>query len=176
MGVIYQDILQDKEKASLHYRTYMELQGPRQEEVSKWFREAQGLPSEEDILQQKLKERDEERAREEAEQLAAAEEERMKKEEQKAIDAYNEILTANPNIREISQQAVVSRAPKIEVIVSSATTVTRAEKLAVDVGTRLKTLLNYTPDVYIYRETDPNTLIQKATYDAAQQIYVPSAE
>ena len=176
MGVIYQDILQDKEQASLHYRTYMELQGPRQEEVSKWFREVQGLPSEEDILQQKLLERDEEKAREEAEELMAAEEERLKKEEQKAIDAYNEVLTANPNIRTLSQQDVVSRSPKIEVIVSSATTVTRAEKLAVDVGTRLKTLLNYTPDVYIYRETDPNTLIQKAMYDAAQQIYVPSAE
>jgi len=176
MGVIYQDVLQDKEKASLHYRTYMELQGPRQEEVSKWFREVQGLPSEEDILQQKLRERDEERAREEAEKLAAAEEERLKKEEQKAIDAYNEVLTANPNIREISQQSVLERAPKIEVIVSSATTVTRAEKLAVDVGTRLKNTLNYTPDVYIYRETDRNTLIQKATYDAAQKIYVPSAE
>ena len=176
MGVIYQDILQDKEQASLHYRTYMELQGPRQEEVSKWFREVQGLPSEEDILQQKLLERDEEKAREEAEELMAAEEERLKKEEQKAIDAYNEVLTANPNIRTLSQQEIVSRSPKIEVIVSSATTVTRAEKLAVDVGTRLKTLLNYTPDVYIYRETDPNTLIQKAMYDAAQQIYVPSAE
>lgn len=176
MGVIYQDILQDKEQASLHYRTYMELQGPRQEEVSKWFREVQGLPSEEDILQQKLLERNEEKAREEAEELMAAEEERLKKEEQKAIDAYNEVLTANPNIRTLSQQDVVSRSPKIEVIVSSATTVTRAEKLAVDVGTRLKTLLNYTPDVYIYRETDPNTLIQKAMYDAAQQIYVPSAE
>ncbi len=176
MGVIYQDILQDKEQASLHYRTYMELQGPRQEEVSKWFREVQGLPSEEDILQQKLLERNEEKAREEAEELMAAEEERLKKEEQKAIDAYNEVLTANPNIRTLSQQEIVSRSPKIEVIVSSATTVTRAEKLAVDVGTRLKTLLNYTPDVYIYRETDPNTLIQKAMYDAAQQIYVPSAE
>lgn len=176
MGVIYQDILQDKDQASLHYRTYMELQGPRLEEVSKWFREVQGLPSEEDILQQKLLERDEEKAREEAEKLAAAEEERLKKEEQKAINAYKEVLTANPNIRTVSQQEILARSPKIEVIVSSATTVTRAEKLAVDVGTRLKTLLNYTPDVYIYRETDPNTLIQKATYDAAQQIYVPSAE
>ena len=176
MGVIYQDILHDKEKASLHYRTYMELQGPRQNEVSKWFREVQGLPSEEEILQQKLKERDEERAREEAEKLAAAEEERMKKEQQKSVDAYNEVLTANPNIREISQKSIIERAPKVEVIVSSATTVSRAEKLAVDVGTRLKNSLDYTPDVYIYRETDPNTLIQKATYDAAQKIYVPSAE
>lgn len=176
MGVIYQDILHDKEKASLHYRTYMELQGPRQNEVSKWFREVQGLPSEEEILQQKLKERDEERAREEAEKLAAAEEERMKKEQQKSVDAYNEVLTANPNIREISQKSIIERAPKVEVIVSSATTVSRAEKLAVDVGTRLKNSLNYTPDVYIYRETDPNTLIQKASYDAAQKIYVPSAE
>ncbi len=176
MGVIYQDVLQDKEQASLHYRTYMELQGPRQEEVSKWFREVQGLPSDDDILQQKLRERDEERAREEAERLAAAEEERMKKEEQKAIDAYNEVLTANPNIRNLSQQEIVARSSKIEVIVSSATTVTRAEKLAVDVGNRLNTLLNYTPDVYIYRETDPNTMIQKATYDAAQKIYVASAE
>ncbi len=34
MGIIYQDILNDKEQAANHYKIYLELQGPRQEEVS----------------------------------------------------------------------------------------------------------------------------------------------
>lgn len=176
MGIIYQDILNDKEKASLHYRTYLDLQGPRQEEVGKWFRQVQGLPSEEEELQRKLQEREEERAKEEAAKVAAEQEAERQKEHQKAVDAYNEILTANPNIRELSEDSVVSKAAKLEVIVSSATTDVRAEKLAIDVGDRMKRLLNHTPEVYIYRETDPNTLIKKAVYDQGQQAYIIATE
>ena len=85
-------------------------------------------------------------------------------------------MTANPNIRELSEESVVSKAAKLEVIVSSATTDVRAEKLAIDVGDRMKRLLNHTPEVYIYRETDPNTLIKKAVYDQGQQAYIIAAE
>ena len=169
IGIIYQDILQDNEKAALHYRNYLELQGPRQEEVSQWFRQVQGLPSEEEELQKKLQEREEQRAREEAALLAAEEETLRQKERQKAIDAYNEILTANPNIKELSEEAVVSGAPTLEAIVSDTTSDSRAEKVALDIGKRMHNLLNQHPEILINRA---GTLIKQALYDEDEQQYV----
>lgn len=171
MGIIYQDIVQDQEKAIAHYKNYLELQGPRSGEVSQWFREAQGLPSEEEELQMRLQEREEQMAREEAASLAEEEELRRKKGEQKAVAAYNEILTANSRIRELSQDAVVQGAPNLEIIVSSATTDSMAERIALDVGTRMKDLLNRTPEVYIYRENDRNIAVKKALFNEGRQEY-----
>ncbi|PIE32964.1 hypothetical protein CSA56_13615 [candidate division KSB3 bacterium] len=172
LGIIYQDILADEEKAALHYKTYIELQGPRLEDVSKWFREVQGLPSEEEELERRTQEREEILARQQAAELAAEEEAAREKERQKALDAYNEILTANPNIRELSEDDVISGADKLAVIVSSATSASRAEKVALDVGKRMMNLLGGQPEVYIYRENDSVNVVIRAIYDDASQQYV----
>ncbi len=171
MGIIYQDIIQDQKQAIVHYKSYLELQGPRSEEVGKWFREAQGLPSEEEELQRRLQEREEQQAREEAALLAEGEALKRKKEEDKAKAAYNEILAANSRIRELSQDAVVQGAPNLEVIVSSATTDSTAERIALDVGTRMQDLLNRTPEIYIYREGDRNIAVKKALFNEGTQQY-----
>ena len=172
MGIIYQDIIQDLDKAIAHYKSYLELQGPRSDEVSQWFRDAQGLPSEEEELQMRLQEREEQLAREEAARLAEEEELRRQKEEQKAVSAYNEILTANSRIRELSKEAVVEGSPNLEVIVSTATTDSMAERIALDVGTRMKNLLGRTPEVYVYRENDRNIAVKKALFNEGTQEYV----
>ncbi|PID58811.1 hypothetical protein CSB45_02085 [candidate division KSB3 bacterium] len=172
MGIIYQDILHDTEQAISHYKRYLELQGPRSTEVSTWFREAQGLPSEEKELQMRLQEREEQLAREEAARLAQEEELKRQKEMKKAMAAYNEILTANSRIRELSKDAVVQGAASLEVIVSTATTDSAAERIALDVGRRMKNLLNQTPDVYVYRERDRNITVKKAVFDAGRGEYV----
>ena len=174
MGIIYQDIVQDMDKAISHYKTYLELQGPRSDEVSIWFREAQGLPSEEEELQMRLQEREEQMASEEAARLAEEEELMRRKEEQKAVAAYNEILTANSRIRELSKDAIVQGAPDLEVIVSSGTTDSMAERIALDVGKRMKDLLSQTPDVYIYRESDRNIAVKKALFNAGAGEYAIS--
>ncbi len=131
------------------------------------------MPSEEEELQRRLQEREEQQAREEAALLAEEEALIRKKEEDKAKAAYNEILAANSRIRdrELLQDAVVQGAPNLEVIVSSATTDSTAERIALDVGTRMQNLLNRTPEIYIYREGDRNIAVKKALFNEGTQQY-----
>lgn len=171
MGIIYHDILQDNDKAAFHYKTYLELQGPRQEEVSIWLREVRGLPSEEEELQEKLKEIEEQKAREEAARLAAEEQAQRERERQKALDAYNEIRATNSAIRELSEEAVIAGEP-LDVFVSLTTTDSKAEKIALDVGGRMLSLLSQHPDITVYREDKLDVPIARASYDESQQQYV----
>ena len=174
LGIIYQDILGDNEKAAEHYKTYLELQGLRQQEVGSWLREVRGLPSPEEELEQKLKEREAQKAKEEAEQQALKEEAQRRKARENAIQVHREIVTANPNIRELSEEAVISR-EVLEVTVSEATTDSKAEKIALDVGKRMLILPNRTPEIVVYRENRPDVVIIRAHYEAAQGAYVATA-
>ncbi|MBD3306296.1 tetratricopeptide repeat protein [candidate division KSB3 bacterium] len=172
MGIIYQDILQDLEKAAFHYKTYLELQGPRQEEVSRWLREVRGLPSPEEELQQQIQAREEQLAQEAAAQRAAEEQAQRQKERQKALAAYNEILTANPDIVQLAEEDVIS-GETVAVQVSIETTDSKARTIALDVGERIQRLLGRTPnEIRVYRENNLETPIVRAGYDQSQQRYV----
>ena len=171
MGIIYQDILHDNENAAVHYKAYLELQGPRQEEVSNWLRIARGLPTVEEELEQKRRKAEEANAREEEARRAAEEEAERQRQRRKATSAYTEILTANPDIVELSQEAVIS-GNRLEIVVSVATPDSKAEKIALDVGGRMKSLLNRTPEIIISRENKPEVGIIRAIFDTRQQAYV----
>lgn len=172
MGIIYDDILQDKEEAAKHYRAYLELQGPRQDEVREWLRKVRGEPTEEEKLEERAREREEEEARQEAERLAAEEKARQEAERQKGLDAHQEILTANPEIRKLSAEEVIS-GEVVHVTVSNDTTDSKAQEIVLDVGRRIKDLLTRTPDEIIaYRENKPDVPVGHARYDVSQQRYV----
>jgi tetratricopeptide (TPR) repeat protein len=176
LGIIYDDLLKDKEKAAEHYRTYLELQGPRQDEVREWLRKVRGEPTREEEIEEKAREREEEEARKEAERLAEEEKARAEAEYQEALKSYNEILTANPEILEekLSEEEVFS-GDVIHVTVSdvSETTDSEAQEIALDVGERIKKLLKRTPnEVIVYRESKPDVPIAHARYDVSQQQYV----
>lgn len=172
LGILYQDILNDKEKAAEHYKTYLELAGPRQEEVSKWLREVRGLPSEEEELAKQRKEVDELKKRAEAERLAKAEEDKRRKERQKAIDTYNEIRTANPNIVELDQETIISGSETINMTVSAMTPDSKARAIALDAGRRLNAQLARSPEIIIARQNKPDVPIVRAKYDDAQKQYI----
>jgi tetratricopeptide (TPR) repeat protein len=171
LGIIYQDILGDNEKAAFHYRTYLELQGPRNEEVAGWLREARGLPTVEEELEQKRLETEQQKQQEEAERLAREEEAKVQEERQKSLSAYNEIRTANPDIIELAEESVIS-GDRLEVIVSLATTDSKAEKVALDVGNRMHSLLNRNPEIVVYRENNREVPLSQASYDESQQQYI----
>lgn len=172
LGIIYDDIVGDKTKAAEHYKAYLELQGPRQEEVRSWLRKVRGEPSREEELEAQRKKREEEKAQQEAEQLAAKAAEQQEKERQKGIAAYEEVLTANPPIRKLDQEEVIA-GDVIHVTVSETTTDSDAQKIALDVGNRTKRLLNRTPkEILVFRENAPELQITRATFDAAQNQYV----
>ena len=172
LGIIYQDILNDNEKAAEHYKTYLELQGPRQEEVAAWLRKARGLPSEEEELEQKRREVEEARAQEEAARQAEQEAERQAQERRKAVATYNEIRTANPEIVQLDQEAVISGNDPLRGVVSLATPDSKAQEVALDIGGRMMSLLNQSPEIMIVRENKPDIPIARARYDATQLRYV----
>ncbi len=172
MGIIYQDILKNNEKAAFHYKTYLELQGPRQEDVSVWLRQARGLPTEEEEVEAMIRERKEEQARKAAAKLAEEARKRQEKERQKALAAYEEILTANPPIRELSREAIFSAAPVVDVVISSGTPDFRAEEVALDVGKRMNLLLDRRPEILVYREGREDVPVKHAVFDQAQGRYV----
>jgi hypothetical protein len=173
MGIIYHDILKDNEKAAEHYKIYLELQGPRQQEVSLWLREVRGLPTKEEELEDLLKQREEAQAREEAARLAEEARAQQEKERQKGLAAYEEILTANPPIRKLSpEKEEIMNADRLDVTVSSATPDFRAEEVALDVGKRMVALLERHPEIIIYREGKEDVPVKHAVYDEAQQQYV----
>ncbi len=171
MGIIYQDVLPDNNKAAFHYKTYLELQGPRQEEVSSWLREVRGLPSEEEELQQKVREREEEQVQEEALRQQAEEQAQRAKERQKALADYNEIRTASPEIVELSEEAVINGQP-LDVIVSTATPDSKAEKVALDVGKRMIALFGHHPEITVYRDERREIPVKRAVYDEPQGKYI----
>ncbi len=173
MGIIYHDLLKDNEKAAEHYKIYLELQGPRQEEVSLWLREVRGLPTKEEELGDLLEQRKETQAREEAARLAEEERARQEKERQKALGAYEEIRTANPPIKNISpeKEEIVS-ADQLDVVISSGTPDFRAEEVALDIGKRMVVLLDRHPEIIVYREGKEDVPVKHAVYDEAQGQYV----
>lgn len=172
MGVIYDDILVDETKAAEHYKTYLELQGPRQEEVRTWLRTVRGEPTQEEKLQEQVRQREEEEARKEAERLAAEEAARQEKERQEALEAYEEILTRNSQIRELSEGEVIS-GDVVHVTVSAETLDSEVEDIAMDVGNRINRLLERTPrEILVYREDDPEVLAAQAVYDSSRQEYI----
>ncbi len=171
MGIIYQDVLPDNNKAAFHYKTYLELQGPRQEEVSTWLREVRGLPSEEEELQQKVREREEEQVQEEALRQQAEEQAQRAKERQKALADYNEIRTASPEIVELSEEAVINGQP-LDVIISTATLDSKAEKVALDVGKRMIALFGHHPEITVYRDERREIPVKRAVYDEPQGKYI----
>jgi tetratricopeptide (TPR) repeat protein len=174
MGIIYDDLVGDKEKAAEYYKAYLELQGPRQEEVREWLRKVRGEPSREEELQAQIRQREEEKAREELEQLARLEAQKQEEERQKALEAYEEIQTANIDIRELSEDDVLT-GDTVDVIVSASTTDSKVEEIALDVGNRIRRLLNRTPQqVIVYREDNPSVEVVTARYDSDQQQYVIS--
>jgi tetratricopeptide (TPR) repeat protein len=172
MGIIYDDILLDKTKAAEHYKAYLELQGPRQEEVRTWLRNVRGEPTREEELQEQVRQRDEEEARKELERLAEEEAERLRQEREEALEVYEEILTRNSQIRELSEEEVIS-GDVIRVTVSAETLDSEAEDIATDVGNRIRRLLERTPrEILVYREDEPQALAAQAVYDSAQQQYI----
>jgi tetratricopeptide (TPR) repeat protein len=174
LGIMYDDILNNKEKAAEHYKAYLELQGPRQEEVREWLRKVRGEPTREEELKEQVREREEKAAQEEAERKEAEEKAREEAEYQEALEAYNEILTANPEILEqkLSEEEVLS-GDVVHVTVSNETTDSKAQDIVVDVGSRIQRLLNRTPgEVIAYRENKPDVPVAQAKYDQAQQKYV----
>lgn len=172
LGIIYDDILKNKEKAAEYYKTYLELQGPRQDEVREWLRKVRGEPTREEELAEKAEERKEEKAQEEAKRLAEEERARRAAEHQKGLAAHREILTANPEIRELSEEEVMS-GKVVHVTVSNETTDSKARAIVLDVGRRIKDLLTRTPDeVIAYRENRPDVPVAHARYDVSQQEYV----
>jgi len=172
IGIIYDDIIVDKDKAAEHYKAYLELQGPRQDEVREWLRKLRGEPTREEELQEKAQEREEEKAREEAERLAEEEKARQEAEHQKGLAAHQEILTANPEIRKLSEEEVIS-GEVVHVTVSDDTTDSKAQEIVLDVGGRIKDLLNRTPgEIIAYRQNKPDVPIAHARYDQSQQQYV----
>lgn len=172
LGIIYDDIVVDKEKAAEHYKAYLELQGPRQEEVRTWLRKVRGQPTQEEELMEKLLEREAEEAREEEERLAAEEERRREEERQKALEAYEEVLTANPEIRDLPEEDVIS-GDVIHATVSAQTPDLKAREIALDIGKRVQRLLGRTPsEILIYREDAPDDLVTRAIYESGQDEYV----
>jgi tetratricopeptide (TPR) repeat protein len=170
LGILYDDLLGNKEKAAEHYKAYLELQGPRQEEVRAWLRKVRGEPSQEEELVVQRQKMAEEKARAEAEQLAAQEAEKHAKERQKILDAYAEVQAANSKIRQIDQQEVLT-GDTIHILVYADTTDSDAQNIAIDVGNRLKHLANRTPTkIVVAREDTPDTTIAQATYSDGKYV------
>lgn len=172
MGIIYQDILNEKEQAANHYKIYLELQGPRQEEVSAWLREVRGLPSVEEEFEQKRREIQEARAQEELAREAEEAAAQQAQARQQAIAVYNEIRTANPEIVQMEEEAVVAGNDPLRVVVSINTPDSRAEKVGLDVGSRIMSLLSRSPEILVFRENKPDVVIVRARYDADQLQYI----
>ena len=173
MGIIYDDLLKDKAKAVEHYKAYLELQGPRQEEVGNWLRKVRGEPSQEETLQQKARQVEAERAaqKEKAQQAEIAKQQEAGR--QKGLDAHQEILTANTDIRQLAEEDVIS-GDVVKATVSDATTDSKAQNIALDVGRRIQKLLNRTPNsILVYRENKPDAPVAQAKFDVSQKQYVP---
>ena len=172
IGIIYDDILGDKDKAAEHYKTYLELQGPRQDDVREWLRSVRGAPTLEQELEEQRQEREEEQAREEADRLAREEAQRREEERQKGLEVYEEIVTRNVDIRDLSEDEVLE-GDTIHVIVADKATDSQIDDIALDVGNRIKRLLKRTPqEVIVYREENRDQEVARARYDSAQEQYV----
>lgn len=172
MGIIYDDIVEDKEKAAEHYKAYLELQGPRQDDVREWLRQVRGQPTREQELEEQRRQLEEERAREEAERLAREEAQRLEEKRQEALDAREYILTKYVDIRELSEEDVLE-GDTIHVIVADDTLDPDIKEMAVDVGFRIKEDLKRTPqEVIVSREENPDVAVARARYDSAQGEYV----
>jgi tetratricopeptide (TPR) repeat protein len=164
LGIIYDDLLNDNEKAAEHYKQYLELQGPRQDEVREWLREVRGEPSEEELRQQRMQEAEQERLLAEQERLEAEERRQRELARQQFTAVYEEIRTANPNIRQLSEEEVRS-ADTVRVEVSNTTTDARAQRIAEDVARRIRDGLNRTPEIVVYRQNKPDVPVARATYN-----------
>lgn len=172
IGIIYDDIIGDKDKAAEHYKAYLELQGPRQDDVREWLRKVRGEPTRQQELEEQRRQREEEKAREEAERLAREEAKRLEEERQEGLKVYEEILTRNIEIRELSEEEVLE-GDIIHVTVSEKATDSQVDDIALDVGSRIKRLLKRIPqEVIVYREDNPDVEVARARYDSAQEQYV----
>jgi tetratricopeptide (TPR) repeat protein len=172
MGIIYDDIVEDKEKAAEHYKAYLELQGPRQDDVREWLRKVRGQPTQEQELEEQRRQREEEKAREEAERLAREEAKRLEERRQQGLEVREYILTKHVDIRELSEEDVLE-GDIIRVVVADDTLDPDIKEIAVDVGFRIKKDFERTPqEVVVYREENPDVAVARARYDSALDQYV----
>jgi len=172
MGIIYDDVLHDKEKAVEHYKAYLELQGPRHAEVGEWLRKLRGEPSREEALREQERKREEEKTQADAKRKAAEAEKQRAQEREKGLEAHQEILTAIPDIKNLAEEDVIS-GDVVKVTVSEATTDSKAQNIALDVGRRIEKLLNRTPsEIRVYREKKTDAPVAQAKYDVSQKQYV----
>jgi tetratricopeptide (TPR) repeat protein len=172
LGILYDDIVGDKVKAADHYKAYLELQGPRQEEVREWLRAVRGEPTFEEEIAEQRQAREEERARQEAERLAQEDLRRLEEERQEGLEVYEEILTRNIDIRELSEDEVLA-GDTIHVVVADRAMDAQIADIALDVGNRIQRLLNRTPqEVIVYREENRQQPVARARYDSVQNQYV----
>lgn len=172
LGIIYDDILNDHAKAAEHYKAYLELQGPRQDDVREWLRQVRGQPTLEQEMAAQQKAREEQEAREEAERLARAEERRQAEQRAEDLKVYDEIRTRNFEIRDLSEDEVLE-GDTIRVYVNDSATDSRIDDIALDVGNRIQRQLQRTPqEILVYRESDRQQAVARAQYDSAQGQYV----
>ena len=151
---------------------YLELQGPRQDDVREWLRSVRGAPTREQEIEEQRRQRDEENAREEADNLAREEAKRREEEYQEGLKVYEEILTRNSDIRDLSEDEVLE-GDTIHVVVADKATDSQIDDIALDVGNRIKRLLQRTPqEVIVYREENREQEVARARYDSAQEQYV----
>ena len=154
LGIIYADILGDKAKAEEHYKMYLELQGPRQTEVRDWLRKLRGEPTFEEEMEKKRQEREEAKARQEAEQAATQKQSQVDQARRKALEIYKDIILANPGIS-VPEEDVISGAT-VHVTVPDTTSDLQAQKIAQDIVRRISQGLRRTPEVLIFRESQPD--------------------
>jgi tetratricopeptide (TPR) repeat protein len=157
LGIIYEDILKDKEKATEHYKAYLELQGPRQEEVRDWLRKIRGEPTTAEELEQKRREREEKKTAEEAKRLEAEKQKQLGQARDKALEVYKDIVTANPGIV-VPEEDVIS-GTVVHVTVPDTTTDLQAQRIAQNIARRIRESLQREPEILIFRQSDPNTPI-----------------
>ncbi len=72
----------------------------------------------------------------------------------------------------MEEEAVVAGNDPLRVVVSINTPDSRAEKVALDVGSRIMSLLSRSPETLVFRENKPDVVIVRARYDADQLQYI----